>query len=77
MLEAKPQTINTTILADRWQCCTRTVLRICREHGLAEIRFRRRGRINFRVSDVEALELKVVLRRSARGPMPVDSGQSD
>lgn len=64
MLEAKPQYINTTMLAERWQCCTRTVLRICREHALAEIRFRRRGRINFRVSDIEALESCVVLRRS-------------
>jgi hypothetical protein len=65
MLEAKPQYINTTILAERWQCCTRTVLRICREHGLEEIRFRRRGRINFRVCDVETLETAVVLRRPA------------
>jgi hypothetical protein len=49
---------NTTWLADRWGVCTRTVLRICRYHGLTEIRLRPGGRVFFRLADIEGLEAR-------------------
>lgn len=62
--KARLRLTNTTQLSERWQCCTRTVLRICREHHLTEIRFRVRGRVFFCLADIEQLEDSVFLRRA-------------
>ena len=64
-LQSKPILTNTTQLSERWTCCTRTVLRICREHELTEVRFRTKGRVFFCQADIEALEIEVLLRKNS------------
>ena len=61
---AQPILTNTTQLADRWNCCTRTVLRICRAHQLTEIRLRPNGRVYFCAANVADLEKLLFIRPS-------------
>jgi len=60
-LPATPLCVDTRTLSIRWAVCPRTALRVCRFHGLVEIRLTPHGRILFLITEVQPLEAELHL----------------
>ncbi len=51
--------VNTRLLTDRWGINQRTVIRLCRYHGLSEIQMVPKGRLLFFAEEISELERKL------------------